>query len=361
MRKLAIFGPLPPPMTGMEAFTTQLLAELRRRDGGSLTWRHADTSISTSIEEREHFRARKIVWLLIQLVRSIRLAVTGYDAYAPLSQNRIGLVRDLVLLAPFRLARRRIVLHLHGGVFDEVFSEEPRWLRACIRWLVGRPDARGIVVAPSLRRCLEPILPPEQIFVVHNTVPDSGPAPLKDSIPPLRVLFIATVMASKGYRELIAAIMMLADRGVPVRLELAGQPYTDEDARWLETLSHPAVKRLGYVGGEAKTQALQRAHVLAQPSTAPEGQPFSILEGMAAGCAVIATRWPGIADSVNEDNGILVPPAAGKELERALGDALAELAADPDQVEELGRAARIRFERELSPDRFFERWREAVM
>jgi glycosyltransferase involved in cell wall biosynthesis len=360
VRKLAVFGPLPPPMTGMEAFTVQLLAQLDELDRGRLCWRHADTSISTSIGEREHLRATKVGRLLVQLARSIRLAAAGYDAYAPLSQNRIGLIRDLVLLAPFRLVRRRVVVHLNGGAFDSVFAEQPRWLQWSLRWLVSRDDARGIVVAASLRSCLEPILPRERILVVHNPVDDPGEPVAKLESPPLRVLFIATVMASKGYRELVTAVASLADRGVPVRLELAGLPYTEEDADWLAAIRHPAVELLGYVDGVAKAAALARAHVVAQPSTAPEGQPFSILEGMAAGCGVVGTRWPGIADTVSDAAGVLVPAARGVPLERALEETLGALAASPERVARLGRGARERFDREFSTACFLELWLEAV-
>lgn len=67
-RRLAIFGPS--PISGMEAFTQTLLAELRRAgDGVVPDWIHVDTSISRSVSERERMRAGKVVrpdlWIAI--------------------------------------------------------------------------------------------------------------------------------------------------------------------------------------------------------------------------------------------------------------------------------------------------------
>ena len=359
-RRLAILGPVPPPTTGMETFTLGLLEQLRRNGLPGGTWRHVDTSISRRIDERERLTARKALVVVAQAARSAWLAARGYDVYAPVSQNRIGLVRDLALLAPFRLARRRIVIHLNGGALDSVLAEQPWWLRRALRWLVGRGDARGIVVAPSLRRCLEPLLPPERIFVVHNPVEDVLPTGAKPPQPPLRVLFLATVMQTKGYRELVEAVVALADDGVPIVLDVAGLPFRDADARWVEAVSHPAVAWRGHLDGAAKRDALAQAHVVAQPSTAPEGQPFTILEAMAASCAIVATSWPGIAATVGDREAILLPAAGGPALRSALERALRQLAEDPSRPAELGRAARVRYEREYTPELFFRAWLRAV-
>jgi glycosyltransferase involved in cell wall biosynthesis len=345
----------------MEVFTLGLLEQLHRQGLPGGTWRHLDTSVSKRIDERERFTVRKALIVLGQAARSAWLAANGYDAYAPVSQNRIGLLRDLVLLAPFRLARRRIVIHLNGGALDEVLAAQPWWLQRGLRWLLGRDDARGIVVAAALRRCLEPLLPSGRIFVVHNPVEDMGTAAEKPSQPPLRVLFVGTIMRTKGYRELVEAVVTLVDDGVPVTLELAGRPYTADDARRIAAVSHPAVTWLGHLAGTAKLAAFSRAHVVAQPSTAPEGQPLTILEAMAASCAVVATSWPGIGATVGAGEAILLPATGGAPLTSALEAALRELAEDRARTVALGRAARVRYEREYTPELFFEGWLRAVL
>ena len=347
----------------MEAFTEILLSELRRRQPAPLAeWRHVDTTISKAIHDRTRVRLGKLGTLARQWSRSVSLAAAGFDAYYPISQNKTGLLRDVALLLPFRLARRRVVVHLHGGMLDRVLERESRLLRAAVRWVTATERTAGIALTPSLRRCLQPLLPPERIHVVPNTsdVPDW--AAEKDVRPPLRVLYLSNLIKTKGYPELVSAVIALADAGVPIELALAGEPRRPDDARWLDEFgSHPAVHRLGQITGDEKWEALRRSHVVALPTTfPPEGQPMSLIEGMGAGCAIVACRHAGIGDTVSEEEGILLPAARGRELERQLTEALRVLAEDPERAARLGRAARARYERELAPDRFIARWLSVV-
>lgn len=79
--------------------------------------------------------------------------------------------------------------------------------------------------------------------------------------------------------------------------------------------------RYEYFGKVTDTKRLQEilssAHVLVCPSFS-EGMPNVILEGMARGCAVIATDVGAVSVAVNEQNGWLIPPAEGKALRDAI-------------------------------------------
>lgn len=75
-----------------------------------------------------------------------------------------------------------------------------------------------------------------------------------------------------------------------------------------------------------------------------EGLPNSILEAMAAGLPVVATRYSGIPEAVaHERTGLLVDPYDADGLARAL----ARLAADPELRRRYGLAGRKRVEREF--------------
>ncbi len=171
-RRLAIFGPLPPPHSGVETITQTLLSELERLGSrAGLRYRHVNAAVNRTQRAREAFQPRKLVLLLGQPARGGLLALRGYDGYYPISQNRVGLLRDMALLLPFRLTRRTVTIHLHGGALDRVLQEQPRWMRRLVHAVVGRPDAYGIVLTSSLRHCLEPLVNTHRIVVVPNTVP----------------------------------------------------------------------------------------------------------------------------------------------------------------------------------------------
>jgi glycosyltransferase involved in cell wall biosynthesis len=117
-------------------------------------------------------------------------------------------------------------------------------------------------------------------------------------------------------------------------------------------------KRLAALGLGAKVQLLgERRDVavilaLSDLFVLPsrwEGMPNAVLEAMAAGLPVLATRVDGTLDVVRDgETGILVPPGD----DRALAAALLAIGRDPARRRSLGAAGRRRTEEAFSIDRF---------
>ncbi len=90
------------------------------------------------------------------------------------------------------------------------------------------------------------------------------------------------------------------------------------------------------------------ADIVTLASRVPEGMPNVLLEAMAAGRPVVATRTGGIPEVVADgETGILVPPGDPGALRRAFE----RLAADRELRERMGRAGRERAAREFSVER----------
>ncbi|HRP33257.1 MAG TPA: glycosyltransferase family 4 protein [Agriterribacter sp.] len=130
-----------------------------------------------------------------------------------------------------------------------------------------------------------------------------------------RFLFIGRYERRKGIEEINATIKKLAGK-YPFSFAFVGP--IPEDKR----LSLPGVVYHGTIRNREDLQSvLAQSDVLVCPSYS-EGMPNVILEGMANGCAVIATDVGAVSLLVNKDTGWLIPAADDKALEEAITGAI---------------------------------------
>jgi glycosyltransferase involved in cell wall biosynthesis len=159
-----------------------------------------------------------------------------------------------------------------------------------------------------------------------------------------QIVCVASFEEVKGHRYLVEACRILRDRGLAFECHLVGEgPLRREIESRIERTGLGGRIRLH--GGQPRPEVVRLlsrvdAAVLASHFTRQgkrEGIPVALMEAMATGLPVVATRISGIPELVTCDhNGILVPPEdAG-----ALADALHRLAADPALRTRLGGAAR---------------------
>lgn len=161
---------------------------------------------------------------------------------------------------------------------------------------------------------------------------------------PLDVLSIGTLHEVKGQTVLVEACRLLAARGIAIRVRLVGE---GPDRSMLEERIAaaglgPQIQLLGTRTRAEIAALLASTDVVVAPSVPTrqgkrEGIPVVLMEAMASGVPVVASRLSGIPELVADgQNGRLVPPGDPM----ALADALGELAADPALRERLGRAGR---------------------
>ena len=138
------------------------------------------------------------------------------------------------------------------------------------------------------------------------------------------VIYMGRIMKEKGLEELLLAKQMLEERGVMFPLHIAGpiddaKPYI----RLSDKLGLTSVFFEGWVSGEKKKELLRDAAVMVLPSYG-EGFPVSILEGIASGCAIVATDIASVHDMIEEE---IVPIKDAA----ALADALERMMTNPDR------------------------------
>ena len=109
--------------------------------------------------------------------------------------------------------------------------------------------------------------------------------------------------------------------------------------------------RVCFLGWRPDLERIYADLDVAALTSANEGSPVSLIEAMAAGKAVVATRVGGVPDLVEDGvSGVLVPPADP----RALACAMERLLGDPERRRAMGRAGRRRVFPALSAQRLVE-------
>ena len=151
--------------------------------------------------------------------------------------------------------------------------------------------------------------------VVHNGV---TPQEL-ELTPPDRdasdVVFVGELRRLKGVDVLIEALANTARTAT-----VAGDGPDAEAFRALAA-KRGLASQIRFVGGMPARAAFRRGHVLVVPSRA-ESFPYIVLEAMAAGMPVIATKVGGIPEIFGSDADQLIPPGNAPALAGAIDDAL---------------------------------------
>ncbi|RBO53186.1 colanic acid biosynthesis glycosyltransferase WcaL [Rhodovulum sp. BSW8] len=183
-----------------------------------------------------------------------------------------------------------------------------------------------------------------KLAIVHCGVePDRyrrDPAPATGPVPARELLFVGRLAAVKGVPLLLEAMARLRAEHPGARLTLIGDG--PERARIEAEAARlglgDRVVFAGYRSQDEVAGALARSDLFVLPSFA-EGVPVVLMEAMAAGLPVIATRIAGIPELVEDGvSGRVVDPGSAAALTAAIGAVLA----DPGGAARMGAAGRDR-------------------
>jgi glycosyltransferase involved in cell wall biosynthesis len=181
---------------------------------------------------------------------------------------------------------------------------------------------------------------------------------------PIRFIFVGRLIDWKALDIVLEAMRRLQDR-LPISLEIVGDGPMQQtwkssaDAMGLGSV----VKFSGFLSQSACADRMQQADVFVLPSLFECGGSV-VLEAMAMGLPVIATRWGGPADYLDETCGILVSPTSREALISGFADAMDRLARSDDLRRRLGQAGNRRaqhhFDWERKVDQMLEIYQSAI-
>ena len=257
---------------------------------------------------------------------------------------RGSLYRKAVCVATARVLGRPVILHVHSGVGDIAAFDGrlgPLRRRLFVRAFTAADRVLSVSAAGAAE--VERRFGRAGIEVVPNPAPVIEPLERADSPAGegVEALYLGGFAnAVKGGRVLLEALpAMLAGPEPAPRVVIAGPGEPPAGAQAI--LDGGSARWAGWLDAGQKAQALARAQIFLLPSTS-EGLPVALLEAMAHGRAIVASRAGGIPEVMTDGvDGVLVPPGDAARLAAAVR----ALVADPERRAALGDAARARAER----------------
>ena len=266
--------------------------------------------------------------------------------YPPASPDVLPVIRDIIILGFTRWLFQATAFHFHAGglcdyakrlnpVFRKLFQLTFNHPALCIRTSYG-----AAIDGPSLNS--------RKNVVIYNGIPDSAQRSILrvvESGARVKILFVALLYEEKGVLIAVQAVQELLAVGLDVELTCLGEWRTPEMHRCVEELINPEYKSRiifpGAIIGDRKWEYFSNADIFLFPSYAPaETFGLVLVEAMCFSLPIVATKWSGIPEVVEEGScAILCEPRDVA----SCRDALAQLVSDSHLRNQMGKSSRERF------------------
>lgn len=252
---------------------------------------------------------------ILKIIKDLKIYVKSnkLDIIHINTSVKLGFLKDLLVIKYVkRYFKGDIILHIHSSDMNEVFFNNSILSKYIVK-LINKKVDKIIILSKKIRKDLMNIgVKKEKIYVIYN-FQDAIKGSLKVNISSCKkqLLFLGLIDEKKGILDLIEAISRLD--GNSYILNVAGKfNNTDIKNRIYKLIKEKKlqenVRFLGYIKNEIKNKILIDSDILILPSYT-EGLPLCVLEGMAAGCAIVSTTVGTLPEVIkNGKNGYLVSP-----------------------------------------------------
>ncbi len=283
------------------------------------------------------------IWSLLKLCRQFRPDVLVAHGF---SEHLWGRYAGLLAKVPQ-------LVHVEHNTRERYTP----WRLTQARWLAQR-TARIVGCSEGVRlRLLEMGMPPERTIAIPNGINLQPYAEARSHLFASReagIVMTARFAKQKDHATLVRALALLRERGLRPPLLFAGGGKAAH-RQPIEAL----VEQLGlsdqvqFLGLCRDVPELLMRHRIFVLSTHYEGMPLALIEGMAAGCAVVGSDVPGVREVVTDGvDGRLVAPSDPVALANVLETLMTRLA----EAARLGNSAHstalARHSRELMNQRY---------
>jgi glycosyltransferase involved in cell wall biosynthesis len=295
-------------------------------------------------------RAAKAIWRLFRFVRRIWSA----DVVLVFAADAVSLLEKGWMCILARLARRGVVLRISGGSLPAQCDARPM-LRAWLR-LVLKSTHVVCTQSKHWTAYFGRYVERDKLIEVSNGI-ELGDPPVAHP-PGDRMVFVGWVTREKGVFEALDVLEGVRAVHPSATLTVVGggrdlQAFTGmADSRGLGR----AARTTGWLGRHEVRGVLGDSDVFLFPSHS-EGLPNAVIEAMAAGLPVVATKVGGVPDLIrHKHNGFLVEVGDVAGMTARIN----ELLARPDEAREIGRRGRQTVVERCDIERVWPRYAQAI-
>ncbi len=299
MNKALIIGPFPGSTKGISFQNEMLFNGLISRNWKVLK---IDTEFSEKIVLKSQFSLSNFK-IFLRFFESYKILQVNY-VYITIGISFFGVLKYAPFIFLAKLFNKKLVIHVQSGYLETMYNELNGWKKKLTFKILSSFDS-GIVLSNCLINNLQPFLKDEDIYVVENFIDKNllKTEVIKD-YSEIRIIYMSNLLESKGINDLLLALKSLNEDNIVFKVKVAGNK---DEANNVNALldALPNVEYLGAVKGQEKIDLLTWGNVFCLPTFFKfEGQPISLLEGMAFRNYILTTDHAGIKDVCTEENAV---------------------------------------------------------
>jgi glycosyltransferase involved in cell wall biosynthesis len=291
--------------------------------------------------------------------------------YISFGRGRRSFQRDSLFLETVLKNHISVVAHYHGGDMPILMEQlKKNNLNKIITKVenIFKKIGKVIVLSKDLANDFQGIVSTDKIKVIPNCfrIPPGFQLPLTRSISEKKgerkdILFLSNVNPEKGFFESLKCIGILKSRGYNVHFTFVGSFISDNEYsardlkrqmdRFIEEYKITDIVEIkGPLYGTQKWNEYIKADIFVLPTYyKTEGLPMSIIEAMAAGCAIVTTPYRGIVDLLDDGvEGLYIRQRDAKDL----ADKIELLLRDSAKLNQMKNAAQKRALRDFTEDKY---------
>jgi glycosyltransferase involved in cell wall biosynthesis len=314
--KVIISGVLPPPMGGMTAYYQTLLnsslPNLIDLHFVQTSSQNRKLSISGKLSLANLYFAIKDCWRFTWAIVTVRPQIAHIGTAAGLS-----FLKNSICVTVAKIFGAHVLFHPHCSL-SFLYHERSKWWRWYFRQVISQTD--GVIAISKEWLQLPSIRPGSEVYYLpnaintneyHNLANEKLAQLRKDG--PIRILYLGNLGKEKGSFDLLIAAYDLHSHGINMIFDLVGGELNHGELQLLngevkKQELEDVVRIHDPAYGSDKLAYLREADIFVFPSYF-EGMPMAILEAMACGLPIVASRVGGIPDLIEDGvNGILVEP-----------------------------------------------------